>query len=113
MTVTKDGFATLKRDGIVLRVGDQINLDLSLQIGKLAVEQARHGNIRRLAELREHHVGLHALVADPKAAADHGLTVAENIPSKANARAPLRAAGVHPGGRIAVFGRDETVVYIP
>src|SRR3989442_11360668 len=36
MTVTKDGFATLKRDGIVLRVGDQINLDLSLQIGKLA-----------------------------------------------------------------------------
>src|SRR5437867_5522164 len=32
VSVAKGGFATLRRDGIVLRVGDQINLDLQLQV---------------------------------------------------------------------------------
>src|SRR5215510_13628480 len=33
VAVTKNGFTTLKRDGVVLRVGDQVSLDLPLQIG--------------------------------------------------------------------------------
>lgn len=33
VTVSRDGFAKLLRDGIVLRVGDQINLDLDLRVG--------------------------------------------------------------------------------
>ena len=33
IAVAKEGFATLRRDGIVIRVGDQITLDLSLQVG--------------------------------------------------------------------------------
>src|SRR6185295_15961809 len=33
ITVTKSGFTTLQRNGLVLRVGDQVSLDLSLQIG--------------------------------------------------------------------------------
>src|SRR6476619_297498 len=36
--VTKSGFAALRRDGVALRVGDQISLDLALQIGN--VEQS-------------------------------------------------------------------------
>lgn len=36
ITVMKEGFATLRRDGIVLRVGDQVGLDLTLQVGDLA-----------------------------------------------------------------------------
>src|SRR5262249_13739087 len=31
--VTKAGFSTLRRDGIVVRVGDQINLELELKVG--------------------------------------------------------------------------------
>jgi len=34
--VAKENFATLKRDGIVLRVGDQITLDLRLQVGEVS-----------------------------------------------------------------------------
>src|SRR5262249_21671313 len=33
IAVTKNGFATLRRDGVVVRVGDQVSLDLELQIG--------------------------------------------------------------------------------
>ena len=33
ITVTKNGFTTSRRDGLALRVGDQVSLDLSLQIG--------------------------------------------------------------------------------
>src|SRR5262245_59691437 len=33
ITVTKNGFTTLRRDGVALRVGDQISLDFPLQIG--------------------------------------------------------------------------------
>lgn len=33
LTVTKDGFAPLTRDGIVLRVGDRASLDLELKVG--------------------------------------------------------------------------------
>jgi Carboxypeptidase regulatory-like domain len=33
ITVTKTGFATLRRDSVALRVGDQVSLDLPLQIG--------------------------------------------------------------------------------
>ncbi len=36
LSVTKGGFATLQRDGIVARVGDQINLDLQLQVGDVS-----------------------------------------------------------------------------
>src|SRR5262245_42865102 len=35
ITVTKTGFASLRRDGIVLRVGDQVSLGLPLQIGNV------------------------------------------------------------------------------
>lgn len=38
LSVTRQGFAPLKRGGIVLRVGDQVRLDLALSIGN--VEQA-------------------------------------------------------------------------
>jgi hypothetical protein len=34
--VGKEGFATLRRDGVVLRVGDQINLDLELRVGDVS-----------------------------------------------------------------------------
>ncbi|MEP7362318.1 MAG: TonB-dependent receptor [Acidobacteriota bacterium] len=33
IAVSRQGFATLRRDGITLRVGDQVNLDLALQLG--------------------------------------------------------------------------------
>src|SRR2546425_12262473 len=33
ITVTRGGFSTLQRNGLVLRVGDQVSLDLPLQIG--------------------------------------------------------------------------------
>jgi len=33
ITVTKTGFATLRRDNVALRVGDQVSLELPLQIG--------------------------------------------------------------------------------
>lgn len=33
--VVKEGFATLYRDGIVVRVGDQINLELELRVGQV------------------------------------------------------------------------------
>ncbi|NUN00191.1 MAG: TonB-dependent receptor [Bryobacteraceae bacterium] len=60
LAVTKPGFAVLKRDGVVLRVGDQVGLDLTLQIGDLsqAVEvtaeapllQAARGTVRFTVE---------------------------------------------------------------
>ncbi|MGH9629091.1 MAG: carboxypeptidase regulatory-like domain-containing protein, partial [Bryobacteraceae bacterium] len=34
--ITRQGFAPLKRDGVVLRVGDQVELDLKLRIGDIA-----------------------------------------------------------------------------
>ena len=46
LTVVKEGFATLRREGIVLRVGDQISLDLDLRVGDVSqsieVTAARH-----------------------------------------------------------------------
>jgi len=36
VTVVKDGFATLNRNGIVIRVGDQISLDLELRVGEIS-----------------------------------------------------------------------------
>jgi hypothetical protein len=36
ITVVKEGFATLNRDGIVVRVGDQISLDLELRVGEVS-----------------------------------------------------------------------------
>ncbi|MBI2689712.1 MAG: TonB-dependent receptor [Acidobacteria bacterium] len=33
LTVTKDGFAPLRRDGILLRVGDRVSVDLQLKVG--------------------------------------------------------------------------------
>lgn len=36
LAVAKPGFAVLKRDGVVLRTGDQVGLDLTLQIGDLS-----------------------------------------------------------------------------
>src|SRR5688572_5721948 len=33
ITVSKDGFATLRRDGVILRIGDQIELDLAIRVG--------------------------------------------------------------------------------
>ncbi len=36
--VTKSGFAALRRDGVALRAGDQLSVDLTLQIGN--VEQS-------------------------------------------------------------------------
>src|SRR5262249_60797579 len=47
VTVTKNGFTTLRRDGVVLRVGDQVSLDLPLQIGGVT----ETGNITRAAPL--------------------------------------------------------------
>jgi hypothetical protein len=35
LTVTKPGFSALHRDGVILRVGDQISLDLTLRIGNV------------------------------------------------------------------------------
>ncbi len=35
IAVTKTGFAALRRDGVVLRVGDQVSLDLDLRIGSV------------------------------------------------------------------------------
>ena len=35
ITVTKTGFSALRREGVVLRVGDQVVLDLALQIGNV------------------------------------------------------------------------------
>ena len=35
-TLSKQGFATLHRDGIVIRVGDQISLDLELRVGDVS-----------------------------------------------------------------------------
>jgi hypothetical protein len=36
LTAAKEGFATLRRDGIVIRVGDRISLDLDLRLGNAA-----------------------------------------------------------------------------
>jgi hypothetical protein len=36
IAVVKDGFAALRRDGIVIRVGDQISLDLELRVGDVS-----------------------------------------------------------------------------
>src|SRR5262245_31619671 len=36
ISVTKTGFATLQRDGVVVRVGEQVNLDLQLQVGDVS-----------------------------------------------------------------------------
>ena len=36
INVVKDGFATLRRDGIVVRVGDQTSLDLELKVGDVS-----------------------------------------------------------------------------
>src|SRR5262245_42367883 len=36
IAVVKEGFATLNRDGIVIRVGDQISLDLELRVGEVS-----------------------------------------------------------------------------
>ncbi|HET9941943.1 MAG TPA: carboxypeptidase-like regulatory domain-containing protein, partial [Terriglobia bacterium] len=35
ITVTKTGFSILKRDGVTLRVGDQVSLDMPLQVGNV------------------------------------------------------------------------------
>ena len=35
ITVSRVGFSTLRRDGVVLRVGDQVALDLPLQVGNI------------------------------------------------------------------------------
>src|SRR5262245_6685194 len=35
ITATKPGFAASRREGVVLRVGDQVSVDLALQIGKV------------------------------------------------------------------------------
>src|SRR5215468_10321759 len=36
IVLTKSGFATLRRDGVVIRVGDQISLDLELKVGDVS-----------------------------------------------------------------------------
>lgn len=36
IAVVKEGFATLNRDGIAIRVGDQISLDLELRVGEVS-----------------------------------------------------------------------------
>jgi hypothetical protein len=36
ITVTRTGFASLRRDGVVLRVGDQVEIDLPLEIGNVS-----------------------------------------------------------------------------
>src|SRR5688572_29741036 len=36
LDIVKQGFATLHRDGIVVRVGDQISLDLELRVGDVS-----------------------------------------------------------------------------
>ncbi|MCW5982222.1 MAG: carboxypeptidase regulatory-like domain-containing protein [Bryobacteraceae bacterium] len=36
VTVSKEGFATLRRDGIVLRVGDRIHLEFELRVGDVS-----------------------------------------------------------------------------
>ncbi len=36
IVLVKNGFNTLRRDGIVIRVGDQISLDLELQVGEVS-----------------------------------------------------------------------------
>jgi hypothetical protein len=36
LTVAKNGFAALQRSGIVLRVGDRVSLDVSLEVGELS-----------------------------------------------------------------------------
>jgi hypothetical protein len=36
LVIAREGFATLRRDGLILRVGDQINLDLALQVGSIS-----------------------------------------------------------------------------
>lgn len=36
ISVTKAGFSTLRRDGIVVRVGEQLNLDLQLKVGDMS-----------------------------------------------------------------------------
>ncbi len=36
LSVSKDGFTTLHRDGLVVRVGDRVNIDLELQVGEIA-----------------------------------------------------------------------------
>ncbi|MGH9675229.1 MAG: TonB-dependent receptor domain-containing protein, partial [Bryobacteraceae bacterium] len=60
VAVTKPGFAPLKRDGVVLRTGDQVGLDLTLQIGDLSqavvvtaeapLLQAARGAVRFIVE---------------------------------------------------------------
>src|SRR4051794_39036324 len=36
LSIAKDGFTTLRREGIVLRVGDQVSLDLELHVGDMS-----------------------------------------------------------------------------
>lgn len=36
VAITKPGFARLRRDGVVLRVGDRVNLDFELRVGELS-----------------------------------------------------------------------------
>src|SRR5262249_50902314 len=36
MVVAKNGFSTLRRGGIVVRVGDQVSLDLALRVGDVS-----------------------------------------------------------------------------
>src|SRR5437764_3820069 len=36
ISVVKNGFTTLHRDGLMLRAGDRINLDLDLQLGDVS-----------------------------------------------------------------------------
>jgi len=60
IAVTKSGFAALRRDGVALRIGDQISLDLSLQIGN--VEQSV--NVTAAAPLLQASRGVVSLVLD-------------------------------------------------
>jgi len=60
--VQKDGFAPLTRDGIVLRVGDQVRLDLAVQVG----EASQAVEVTAAAPLLQSTRGTASFVADQK-----------------------------------------------
>ena len=62
IVLTKSGFATLRRDGVVIRVGDQISLDLELKVGDVS----QSVNVTAAAPLLQSSRGTASFVVEQK-----------------------------------------------
>src|SRR5262245_63984891 len=73
------------------------------------IQQLRLKYGRRICDLVEGDVALHAVIRDSEAAADDGLAITEHIVSEAQARPPLRATIIVAAARETFAGLADPV----